>query len=197
MPWTEAGPGAGGHGGRTALLIIDMQNAFFEDEALAVQQEALVAACNGLIDAARRGRAPVLVARTEHLRDGSTWTRSMLDDGQGFIFRGSRQADAVAGLRVDGIDVVTKARDSAFFGTDLAARLRGLDVDHLVLAGVSTHSCVAQTGADAFAHDFRVSYARDAIGSTNQQYAEAMLEIMSVGYRQPVLDRMEAESLFA
>ena len=196
MPPADAASGPGRGEGEVALLVIDMQNAFFEDETLAGQQEALVAACNELIDAAHGGQAPVFLVRTEHLRDGSTWTRSMLDDGQGFIFRGSHQADAVAGLRVGGLDVVTKSRDSAFFGTDLAERLRALGVDHLVLAGVATHSCVAQTGADAFAHDFRVSYALDAIGSTNEQYADAMLEILSASYRQPVLGQAEAGALF-
>ncbi|PPB48626.1 cysteine hydrolase [Arthrobacter pityocampae] len=194
---SDAGSAVAGAGARIALLIIDMQNAFFEDEALAGQQQDIVAACNGLIEAAHGAQAPVLMALTEHLQDGSTWTRSMLDDGQGFIFRGTRQADVVAGLHVEEVDVVTKVRDSAFFGTDLAARLRGLGVDHLVLAGVSTHSCVAQTGADAFAHDFQVSYARDAMGSTNQQYADAMLEILSDSYRQPVVGQAEAEALFA
>ncbi|MHA7280016.1 cysteine hydrolase family protein [Arthrobacter sp. MDT2-2] len=178
-----------------ALLIIDMQNAFFEDEVLASAQKALVGACNALIDAAQRGRTPVLVARTEHLPDRSTWTVSMLDDDQGFIFRGTHQAEAVEGLRVEGLETVTKTRDSAFFGTDLAERLRSHGVERLVLAGVSTHNCVAHTGADAFAHDFRVSYALDAIGSTNAQYAAAMLEILSVEYRQAVLSRSEAEAL--
>ncbi|WP_434995327.1 cysteine hydrolase family protein [Arthrobacter sp. Ld5] len=197
MPRSDAVTGATASRDRAALLIIDMQNAFFEDETLAGQQERLVTACNDLIDAARSGRSPVILVRTEHQRDGSTWTRSMLDDGEGFIFHGSRQADFVADLHAGGLDVVTKTRDSAFFGTDLAARLRSAGVDHLVLAGVSTHSCVAQTGADAFAHDFRVSYARDALGSTNEQYADAMLEIVSMEYRQPVLDRGQARALFA
>ncbi|MHA7282419.1 cysteine hydrolase family protein [Arthrobacter sp. TMS2-4] len=194
---SEVDAGATGDGGRVALLIIDMQNAFFEDKALAGQQERLVGACNGLIDAAGSSHAPVFLIRTEHLRDGSTWTRSMLEDGQGFIFRGSHQAEFVAGLHAGELDVVTKTRDSAFFGTDLAARLHDEGVDRLVLAGVSTHSCIAQTGADAFAHDFHVTYARAAIGSTNEEYADAMLEIISVGYRQPVLGRVEAEALFA
>jgi nicotinamidase-related amidase len=193
MPRSDAS--AGSERGRVALLIIDMQNAFFEDEVLAGAQEALVGACNALIDAAQRGRAPVLVARTEHLPDRSTWTVSMLDDDQGFIFRGTHQADAVEGLRVGGLETVTKTRDSAFFGTDLAERLRGHGVERLVLAGVSTHNCVAHTGADAFAHDFRVSYVLDAIGSTNAQYAAAMLEILSVEYRQAVISRSEAEAL--
>jgi nicotinamidase-related amidase len=195
MPRSDAASGPAGPAGVTALLIIDMQNAFFEDEKLARVQDSLVRACNGLIDVARRGGAPVLVARTEHLSDRSTWTLSMLDDDQGFIFEGSHQADIVHGLRVDGLETVTKTRDSAFFSTDLAERLRTLGVERLVLAGVSTHNCVAHTGADAFAHDFRVTYALDAIGSTNDQYAEAMLEILSVEYRQAILGQAEAEAL--
>lgn len=193
MPPSDASVGT--ERGRVALLIIDMQNAFFEDEVLAGAQKSLVGACNALIDAAQRGRTPVLVARTEHLRDRSTWTVSMLDDDQGFIFRGTHQAEAVEGLRVEGLETVTKTRDSAFFGTDLAERLRGHGVKRLVLAGVSTHNCVAHTGADAFAHDFRVSYVLDAIGSTNAQYAAAMLEILCVEYRQAVISRSEAETL--
>lgn len=180
-----------------ALLVIDMQNAFFENETLAALQPALVKACNRLIDAAENAGTPVLAARTEHLRDRSTWTRSMLDDDQGFIFEGTRQAEFVDGLRLSGAETITKRRDSAFFGTDLAERLRKRGVDHLVLAGVSTHNCVAHTGADAFAGNFRVSYALDAIGSTNASYADAMLEILSVEYRQPIIGQEEAGALLA
>ena len=120
----------------------------------------------------------------------------MLDDDQGFIFEGSRQAEFVEGMRLEGVETVTKTRDSAFFGTDLADRLRAADVEHLVLAGVATHNCVAHTGADAFAENFRVSYALDSIGSTNARFADAMLEILSAEYRQPVLDQSEAEAMF-
>jgi nicotinamidase-related amidase len=181
--------------GRAALLIIDMQNAFFEDEVLERSRSSLVAACNELIAAADRGGSIVLVARTEHETDRSTWTLSMLDDGQGFIIRGTAQAEPVEGLHVEGMESVTKTRDSAFFGTDLAERLRLLGVQDLVLAGVSTHNCVAHTGADAFAADFRVTYVADAIGSTNERYAEAMLEILSVEYRQPIVGLATAVDL--
>lgn len=194
MPNSDDSRGAGG---RTALLVIDMQNAFFEDENLAAVQEPLVAACNRLIDTAGRNGVLVLMARTEHLPDRSTWTLSMLEDDQGFIFRGTRQAEFVRGLFTEGAEIVTKTRDSAFFGTDLAERLRRDGIDHLVLAGVSTHNCVAHTGADAFAHDVRVSYALDAIGSTNGDYAAAMLEILSVEYRQSVVGQPEAEAMLA
>ncbi|KNC17237.1 cysteine hydrolase [Arthrobacter sp. RIT-PI-e] len=180
--------------GRTALLVIDMQNAFFEDQMLAAARQELVVACNALVRAARAGGAPVLVIGTEHMPDRSTWTVSMRDDDQGFIFGGTDQARIVDGLEVEGEERVLKTRDSAFFGTGLAERLRDLGVDRVVLAGVSTHNCVAHTGADAFASDLRAAYARSAIGSTNTKYAAAMLEMLSAEYRQPILSQVEAEA---
>jgi nicotinamidase-related amidase len=180
-----------------AVLVIDMQNAYFEDDALRSRQDGLVASCNRLIDGAAAREVPVLMVCTEHQRDKSTWTLSMLDDDQGFIFAGSGQADFVPGLRHEGLPRVVKTRDSAFMGTDLLLRLRNFGASRLVLAGVATHNCVAQTAADAFASNFRVAYAKDAMASTNEEYAEAMRRILSDEYRQPVLAEAEVEKLLA
>jgi nicotinamidase-related amidase len=177
---------------RTALLVIDMQNAFFEDPVLAAEQERVVRECNTLIRAARAVSAPVYVIRTEHQRDKSTWTLSMLEDNQGFIFAGSSQAELVPGLDVDGFGQLVKTRDSAFFGTDLLLRLRNLQVERVLLAGVATHNCVAQTGADAFANNLRVSYAGSAMASTNAEYARQVLTVLSEEYRQQVLSAAES-----
>lgn len=169
-----------------ALLVIDMQNAYFEAPELAAQQERLVASCNALLEGfTARGHKALLVG-TEHERDKSTWTLNMLDDDQGFIFRGTRQAEAVPGLAKDGLPQLNKTRDSAFVGTDLLARLRNWGVEEVVLTGVSTHNCIAQTGADAFAHNIRVTYAEDAMASEDSQDAADMLRILSATYRQPV-----------
>ncbi|WP_246018932.1 cysteine hydrolase family protein [Arthrobacter crusticola] len=172
---------------KQALLIIDMQNAYFEDEALERHRLTLTRECNRLARHAVEAGSEVLVIVTEHHRDRSTWTLSMLEDDQGFLFAGSRQAELVDGLEAEGFERVVKTRDSAFFGTDLAGRLRSRGVEGLVLAGVSTHNCIAHTSADAFAHNFRVAFAEDAIASTNEDYASAMLTILSDEYRQPVL----------
>jgi nicotinamidase-related amidase len=71
-------------------------------------------------------------------------------------------------------------------GTNLLSRLRNWGADEVVLAGVSTHNCIAQTGADAFAHNIRVTYAKDAMASEDNQDAADMLRILSTSYRQPV-----------
>ncbi|MFJ5692588.1 cysteine hydrolase family protein [Arthrobacter sp. NPDC093125] len=170
-----------------ALLIIDMQNAYFEDPGLAPRREELVRACNRLISDFTGKGAKVLLVGTEHERDKSTWSLNMLEDDQGFIFRGSDQADFVPGLEVDGLPRLVKTRDSAFTGTDLIARLRNWGAEELVLAGVATHNCIAQTAADAFAHNFRVIYAEEAMASGNERAAADMLRILTDEYRQPVL----------
>jgi nicotinamidase-related amidase len=174
-----------------ALLIIDMQNAYFEAPELAAQRERLVASCNTLLGAFTSNGHKALLVGTEHERDKSTWTLSMLDDDQGFIFRGSKQAEAVPGLATDGLPQLSKTRDSAFMGTNLLARLRNWGAEEVVLAGVSTHNCIAQTGADAFAYNIRVTYAKDAMASEDSQDAADMLRILSTTYRQPVQSNEE------
>ncbi|MDQ0755245.1 cysteine hydrolase family protein [Arthrobacter sp. B3I4] len=178
-----------------AVLIIDMQNAFFEDPGLQSQREGITTACNRLIRAAQESGTKVLLVRTEHERDRSTWTLNMLDDDQGFIFRGSEQAEFVSGLSTEDLPQMVKTRDSAFLGTDLVWRLRNWGVDTLVLAGISTHNCIAQTAADAFGHNFRVIYAGEATASENAEAATAVQEILCREYRQQVLDIADIEDL--
>ncbi len=176
---------------KQALLIIDMQNAYFENGTLDRHRASVTEECNRLARHAVESGAEVLIVVTEHQRDRSTWTLSMLDDDQGFIFSGSDQAALVDGLEADGFERLVKTRDSAFFGTDLAQRLRARGVEGVVLAGVATHNCIAQTAADAFASNFRVVFAAEAMASTNADYADSMLTILSDEYRQPVLSGEE------
>jgi nicotinamidase-related amidase len=170
-----------------AVLIIDMQNAFFEDPVLSNSREAVTGACNAIIAAAQESSARVLLVKTEHEEDKSTWTLNMLEDDQGFIFRGTSQAQFVTGLTTGGLSQMVKTRDSAFLGTDLLLRLRNWNVDTVVLAGVSTHNCIAQTAADAFGHNLRVIYAAEATASENPKAAAAVQDILCREYRQQIL----------
>lgn len=181
--------------GRTALLVIDMQNSYFDFPELEEQRESVTEKVNELIRAAREGSCPIVLIRTQHERDGSTWTVNMHDDGQGFAFPGTEQSEYVAGLDTEGGTGLVKTRDSAFFDTDLAARLRNLDATHLMLCGISTHSCVAQTATDAFALGFHAAVAVDAIASEDPELSAAMLEFLRTEMRQPLLGREDALTL--
>ena len=176
-------------GEQIALVVIDMQNSYFEFPDLAREREDLVARVNELIRTAHEAGRPVVLVRTEHARDKSTWTLNMCEDDQGFAFPGTEQAqfldELVTGEHVE----VTKTRDSAFFDTDLTARLEQLGVDHLLLCGVSTHSCVSQTAIDGFAENLHVAIARGAIASDNSALSEALLDFCVDQMRQPVIDQ--------
>lgn len=179
----------------TAVLFIDMQEGFFEFPDLADHRELLVGEANWLAAVARSGGHRVYVANTVHQPDRSTWTLKMLEDGQGFNFEGSQQAESLDGLDLRPTAVLAKTRDSAFFGTGLAERLRADGIRRLVLAGVTAESCVSATGRDAFAHDFEVVYARLAIASSDADRGWRDLDNLSADFRQQILDRPDLQRL--
>ncbi|MCO1339393.1 hypothetical protein BJH93_10895 [Kocuria polaris] len=181
----------------SAVVFIDLQNGFFENPELARIQEPLVREVNRLAAAARAQGAALFHVVTEHARDKSTWTLSMLDDDQGFNFTGSTQAEPLDGLDLGDAHQLVKIRDSAFFGTDLAQRLRIGGTRRIAIAGVSGQSCISRTGADAFAENLRVAYASDAIGSEDPERCDASLEILSRELRQPILATDELLDWFA
>lgn len=134
----------------------------------------------------------MILARTEHARDRSTWTLSMRADDQGFAFPGTEQAAFVPGLDTEGAIEIVKTRDSAFFGTDLREILRREGADRLMLCGVSTHSCIAQKASDAFALDLPVVIARDAVASENHDLASSLLDFLRDEMRQEILTQDES-----
>lgn len=178
--------------GQRALVVIDMQNSYFELPGLKGKQDSLLPAVNQLIRAARASARPVILVRTQHQPDRSTWTLNMLEDDQGFAFPGTAGAQFVEGLDMGPHQEVIKTRDSAFHGTDLQRQLERLDVNRVLICGVSTHSCIQETASDAFAYDFRVAIAADAVTSENPALAAAALTHLHDELRQPVLNQEDS-----
>lgn len=175
----------------TALLIIDMQNAYFNNSALDEHKTELIEACNELVAHAKQQSWPVFTIRTVHKKDKSTWTLNTLDDQSGYLFEDSTDAQIVDGLDTTGTTEVIKTRDSAFYGTDLLTQLRTRSIDQVILCGVSTHSCVMLTAADAYAANLRVILARDAICSHDPNYHTSTLEMLQQEYRQQSLSNTD------
>ena len=170
----------------TALALIDLQYDYFNDGELERCRDDLVKRCNLLVDRARAAGVPVVEVRTVHQQDRSTWALNMLEDDQGMALEGTRGAERLDELR-EVEHVVVKTRDSAFHGTDLAAWLTERDVDRLVLAGVSTESCIAATATDAYARDLRVVLVEDATASIEWRLHDETLARLRKQYRQDVV----------
>ena len=87
------------------------------------------------------------------------------------------------GLAMDASDLlISKQYPSAFFGTSLAATLRWLKVDTLLLSGVTTSGCVRATCIDSISHGFVTVVVEDAVGDRARAPHEANLYDMSAKY---------------
>jgi len=71
---------------------------------------------------------------------------------------------------------VTKRRVSAFAGSDLDVVLRSLEVDHLVLAGISTSGVVLSTVRQAADLDYRLTVLADGCADPDPEVHRVLLD---------------------
>lgn len=172
---------------RSALIVVDMQNDFVHPDGETARwmrarlesaggsvpdgptlTEKMVPALRHLVDEARAAAVPVIWVRME--LDGSTRDRFMTSEGWLPCEAGSWGAGWYADLGpAEGEVTIVKRRHSAFFGTDLAERLRAWDVDSVIVTGTATMGCVEGTVRDAYAHDFWAVVVTDATGQMDAE----------------------------
>jgi nicotinamidase-related amidase len=160
-------------------MLIDMMNASFDGWDIEARQR-LVLSTNDLVRGLRRAGAPVIWVKQEFAEDMHDAFLEMRDKGIHKYARGTPGCKLVAELDVHPSDeVLVKKRYSAFFGTDLDARLLHHAPSHLVLAGVNTHACVRTTAIDAYQRDWRVLLAADCIASYDDEHHRVSMKYMS------------------
>lgn len=151
--------------GRAALVVIDMQRQFTSPGApfLVEDADGLIERVGRTVGKARQNGVPVIWVR-QRVRPGIGPGRTSRRYGRSDIHSGS-WAEIDERLTVGEDILIEKVRQSAFFGTDLDTVLRNLEIDTLVLSGVTTNVCVLATAIDAGARDFGVVVAADLTAS--------------------------------
>ena len=91
--------------------------------------------------------------------------------------------------------LVDKTRYSAFYNTNLEVILRGLNVNSLIVCGVTTEMCVESTVRDAFYRDFRILLVKDAVAAADDARHEAALRTIEYGFAKLVDVGQIAEAL--
>ena len=149
-----------GPGTRPAVIVVDFQRAFMENED--PRAAAALSATTPLLDAARRSRVPVVYTATsvDSLEEvNATW--KVTQDLRPFL-RGSPSSEIDPRIAMQWGDIlVEKPHASAFFGTHIAERLDRLGVDTLIVTGTSTSGCVRATAVDGCALSYRVMVVED------------------------------------
>lgn len=178
--------------GRTALVVIDMQNDFLHPEGWYAQQgidithmRAAIAPTAALVREARARGVPVIWTRHgfRDLRDAGILARHRPFFEKGGLRQGSWGYEVLEECGPQPTDwFVEKQRLSAFFGTNLEVVLRSLAAETVLFCGVLTNQCVAATSKDANFRDFAPIVVREAVGTTLPHLHEPALEMMAVGW---------------
>lgn len=94
---------------------------------------------------------------------------------------GTFESELLPSLDRDPSDsVVEKETYSAFRGTGLEERLRGMEIEEVIVAGVMTNLCCETTAREAFVRGFRVFFCADATGTVCEEMQNATL--LNLGY---------------
>lgn len=174
---------------RTALVVVDMQNAFMDDaigHAVCPAARDIVPAVNRLAGGLRQaGGTVVWIKNTFDATTAREW--SVMQD-MATPERRRRRAEAMSegtpghalwpGLDVlAGDEVVRKYRFSAFLpGTsDLPGLLRGRGLDTVLITGTVTNVCCKSSARDAMMSNFRVIMVSDANAAMSQAEHDASL----------------------
>jgi isochorismate hydrolase len=153
---------------RAVLLVHDMQRFFLRPFAGQPPLPDLVANAARLRDTAAAMGIPV--AYTAQPGGMSPRERGLLSDfwGPGMT-PSARDREVVEPLAPeDGDWLLTKWRYSAFFNTDLRARMWSAGRDQLVVCGVYAHVGVLMSAVEAFTYDIQPFLVADAIADFSE-----------------------------
>lgn len=143
---------------KTAVLVIDVQRAFFEQEPLPYRAKATINNINAVTEWARAQRYPVVFI--QHQRAG------LEPGGDGWQL----QLDL---LVRHGDQFVQKSTPDSFQNTILKPLLDQHGIDHLVICGFATEFCVDTTVRRAAALGYSVALVADAHTTLDKAHADA------------------------
>lgn len=162
---------------KPALLLVDIQKAFLEEEYWGGNRNNKNAevVCANILNEWRTLNLPLF-----HIKHSSTNLKSKLyKTNKGFEFN-----EKVTPLNNE--PVITKNVNSAFIGTNLKEQLDDLNIDTLVIIGLTTNHCVSTTArmAGNFGYDtYLISDATatfDRVGINGEKYSSELIHLTTL-----------------
>lgn len=167
--------------GKTALVIIDVQNINYAPGAIAERgqvpgREKLVPVTNKLISFFRENRMPIIWVIT-YLTPETCLAFAryfpILGPPEYYLSEGSEEAKIWKEFSLQPEDVtVIKHHMSAFFETDLDTKLRSLGIEYPCLVGINTDECIEGTVRNACERLYKSIIISDAVGTHSGEEAQ-------------------------
>lgn len=183
--------------GRTALLVIDVQNTYLnvsDDKAEADRWAPFRDRMHGTVipnarklqDWARENGIEVLHARIACQKtDGRDRSLSQKKPGFNYLLlpKDEHESQIVDELAPVGDEiVVTKTTDSALTGTNLRLMLHNMGIERVVVAGIFTDQCVSSTVRSLADESFEVVLIEDCCAAATRELHENELRIINMIY---------------
>ncbi len=175
----------------SALVLIDVLNDFLSPEGKMagmigpmLEKLDLVPQLTRLLQAVRQAGVPVFYAPhglNEHSFNDVKHLHPRMQmalDNQVF-WEGSSGADFFSPLRPQPGDVVVGRHRmfDSFIGTDLDEQLRRRGIEKVILAGLTSHTCIEGTGRHALEAGYHVTFLTDAVADFTEADHCAAVEV--------------------
>ena len=183
----------------TALIIIDMQNAFLhpDGEHFYADSAEVIAPVTRLIETARAHDRLIIHTLDRHRPGVPDFEQPKLPVHGVEGTMHAAYLDRFGPQRQSPREIeIVKRRYSAFFATELGILLHEHDIGRLIICGVKTNNCVRATAQDGFAWGFDVVVPRQATNSNRPHLAAASLEDID-RYMGSVVDLDDALAMLA
>lgn len=173
-----------GIGNSPALVVVDMCRGFIDPSSpLGFECDELIEANIRLVNKFREKNLPVIFTTTLY-RDEfeASVFRSRLPD-LNILKPGSEEISFLETLSPNKDEkLIEKKFASAFFETSLANHLNQIQVDSVIVSGVTTSGCVRATALDSLQNNFLTIVAEDCVGDRDLNAHQANLSDLQAKY---------------
>ncbi len=170
-----------------ALLIVDMINSldFPGNEQLIGDSLRLGKAVARLKRSCRKAGVPTIYINDNH----GKWRSDFLAVVRFCDRPGVPGREMVHQVLPDDDDyLVLKPKHSALYATPLDTLLQYIGVESVILAGISSNSCVLLTASDAYVRDYKLFIPSDCVAGQNADEHRKSLQLMASNFRADLTD---------
>ena len=178
-----------GLGSSPALVVVDMCLGFIDSSSpLGFQCDELIQANIKLVKKFRQMNLPVIFTTTIYRDKSEASVFRAKIPALNILKPDSEETSFLAELSPDSEDIlIEKKFASSFFETNLADDLRRMNVDSVVISGVTTSGCVRATALDSLQNNFLTTVAEDCVGDRDLNAHRANLFDLQSKYADVVL----------